>query len=382
MNSLIQVVKGEGLSGAEKHVFDLSEELADRGLDVHLINIFDGSKEIERKYEARIARTEDEISAVHTLEAGHKADPSTIGKMQDIIRQVDPDIVHTHMPYADLFGGVAAKRTGQVPVISTRHHDYLSSWTDWLRFVSYYAVAGNFLDALIAVSGRVASQAKSYEGWSESDIHVVHHGCRDERIPRDTSRQELCSSLGIPASCVIILSVGRLLKWKGHEYAVKALRHLRDQKKEVHWLIAGDGPQRNSLRSLASELGVASSLHMLGHRDDVPRLMSATDVLVHPSTSEAFGLVLIEAMMQGTPVIATRAGALPEVIDHGKTGYLVESANSEAISKAIHRFLEHPGKQKEMGTAARRSYLKNYTLGDMTKKIKNVYGKVLYSSVR
>jgi len=382
MNRLIQVVKGDYLSGAEKHVFDLSEELADRGLDVHLINIFDGSKEVERKYEARIARAEDEISAVHTLEAGHKADPSTIGKMKDIIRQVDPDIVHTHMPYADLFGGVAAKLAGQAPVISTRHHDYLSSWSDWLRFVSYYAVAGNFLDALIAVSGQVASQAKSYEGWSESGVHVVHHGCRDERLSRDALRQEVCSSLGIPASCTIILSVGRLLKWKGHEHAVKALRHLRDEKKSIHWLIAGEGPQRNFLRSLASELGVASSLHLLGHRDDVPRLMSAADVLVHPSTSEAFGLVLIEAMMQETPVIASRAGALPEIIDHGKTGYLVEPANSEAISQAIHRFLENPEKQKELGKAARRSYLKNYTLEDMTEKVKGVYGKFLCEKVR
>jgi len=377
MNRLIQVVKGEYLSGAEKHVFDLSEELADRGLDVHLINIFDGSKEIKRKYEARIAKAEDEISAVHTLEAGHKADPSTIGKMKDIIGQVDPDIVHTHMPYADLFGGVAAKRAGQVPVISTRHHDYLSSWTDWLRFVSYYAVAGNFLDALIAVSGQVASQAKSYERWSESEVHVVHHGCRDEPTPSGASRREVCSALGIPQSCAVVLSVGRLLKWKGHEYAVRALRHLRDEIEEVQWLIAGDGPQRDFLQSLASDLGVTDSLHLLGHRDDVPTLMSAADVLVHPSTSEAFGIVLIEAMMQGTPIIASRAGAIPEIVVHGDAGYLVKPADSKTISHAVNRLLKYPKKRKEMGRAARQSYLHNYTLDGMAENTTQVYRKIL-----
>ena len=375
MSRLIQVVKGESLSGAERHVFNLSEELASRGIDVHLINIFDGSKGgVEKKYESRIAEMEDKISAVYTLEAEHKADPSTISEMRDLINQVDPDIVHTHMPYADMFGGVAAKLAGQVPVLSTRHHDYLTSWTDWLRFVSYYAVAGNFLDALIAVSEQVASQAKSYEGWSESDIHVVHHGCRDEQLPRDTSRQEICSSLGIPESCAIILSVGRLLELKGHEYAVRALRHLSD-KKEVHWLIAGDGPQRNSLRSLASELGVASSLHMLGHRDDVPRLMSAADVLVHPSTSEAFGIVVIEAMMQGTPVVGSRAGAIPEIIDHGETGYLVEPADSEAISHAVHRFLQDSKKQTKMRKSVRQKYLQKYTIEDMCRNTVEVYKK-------
>lgn len=377
MGRLIQVVKGEYLSGAERHVFDLSEELASRGFDVHLINVFDGSKGgVETKYESRMAKIEDKISAVHTLEAAHKADPSTINEMRGIINQVEPNIVHTHMPYADLFGGVAAKLAGQVPVISTRHHDYLTSWTDWLRFASYYAVAGNFLDALIAVSEQVASQAKSYERWSESDIHVVHHGCRDEQLSRDTSRQEICSSLGIPESCAIILSVGRLLKWKGHEYAVRALEHLRNEK-EIHWLIAGNGPQRNFLHSLASELGVTDSLHLLGHRDDVPRLMSAADILVHPSTSEAFGIVVIEAMMQGTPVVGSRAGAMPEVIDHGETGYLVEPADGEAISCAVHRYLQDPRKQMKMQNAARKEYLQDYTLEEMICNTIKVYQNIV-----
>jgi glycosyltransferase involved in cell wall biosynthesis len=323
-----------------------------------------------------MAKIEDKISAVHTLEAAHKADPSTINEMRGIINQVEPNIVHTHMPYADLFGGVAAKLAGQVPVISTRHHDCLTSWTDWLRFASYYAVAGNFLDALIAVSEQVASQAKSYERWSESDIHVVHHGCRDEQLSRDTSRQEICSSLGIPESCAIILSVGRLLKWKGHEYAVRALEHLRNEK-EIHWLIAGNGPQRNFLHSLASELGVTDSLHLLGHRDDVPRLMSAADILVHPSTSEAFGIVVIEAMMQGTPVVGSRAGAMPEVIDHGETGYLVEPADGEAISCAVHRYLQDPRKQMKMQNAARKEYLQDYTLEEMICNTIKVYQNIV-----
>ena len=374
----MHILKGRGLSGAEGHVFNLSEKLIGLGVEVSILNVLDISKgRPSGKYKERSKSVESLGADFWNLRVRSKVDFRAVGEMKRIIDQVGPDVVHTHMPYADMFGGVAAKLAGHAPVISTRHHDYLTSWTDWLQFVSYYSVADNFLDALIAVSGHVASQAKSYERWSETDVHVVYHGCKDERIPQDTSRQEVCSSLGIPDSSTIILSVGRLLDWKGHKYAVKALRHLRDANEDVCWLIAGDGPQRNPLRSLAYELGVTDSLHLLGNRDDVPTLMSAADVLVHPSTSEAFGIVIIEAMMQATPVIGSRAGAIPEIIDHRETGYLVEPADSEAISDAVCRLLEDPSKRKEMGAAARRSYLRNYTLEEMTKNTLRVYDKCL-----
>jgi Glycosyltransferase len=376
MEEIIQILKGEELSGAETHVYDLSEELIKSGVEVSIINIFDVSnEEPSDRYKERIKFLERAGADVYALEAQNKLDLSTVGKIKDIVAQADPAVVHTHMPYADLFGGVAAKISGNCPVVSTRHHDYLTSWKDWLRFVPYYAVAGNFLDALISVSEQVASQAKEYESWSESDVHVVHHGCRNGRIPSESSRREVCSALGIRKSSVIVLSVGRLLRWKGHKYAVRALRHLRSETEEIHWLIAGDGPQRDSLHSLASELGVSTSLYLLGHRDDVPTLMSAADVLVHPSTSEAFGIVLIEAMMQGTPVVASSAGAIPEIVVHDETGYLVEPADSEAISEAIHRLLESSDKRKEMGESARQSYLQNYTIEKMARNTLRVYNR-------
>jgi len=374
MKRIVQILKGESLHGAERHVFDLSGKLSKSGLKVEVINVLDKSKKSPKyKYKKSIESIKKLGVKFHFVKAKNKFDIRPVKRIRDIINKIDPDIVHTHMPYADMFGGMAAKLTGQAPVVSTRHHDYLTSWTDWLRFVSYYAVAGIFLDALIAVSEHVASQAKSYEGWTESDVHVVHHGCRDQRIPRDTSRQEVCSTHNIPESCAIILSVGRLLKWKGHEYAVRALRHLSDANREIHWLIAGDGPQRDPLYSLASELGVSDSLHLLGYRDDVPRLMSAADVFVHPSTTEAFGIVLVEAMMQGTPIVGSRAGAVPEIVVNEDTGYLVEPADSKAISDAVYRLLEDPEEREEMGMAARKVYMRNYTLEKMTLKIKKIY---------
>lgn len=233
MEKVAQILKGEKLSGAESHVYDLSEKLIENGKSAHVINIFDESNRPPRDtYINRIESVRDKGAHVYTVKSNHKFDPRTIPKIRNIINQVGPDIVHTHMPYADLFGGVAARLAGHTPIVSTRHHDYMTSWSDWLRFVCYYAVAGRFLDRLISVSSQVASQARAYEWWSEDKIHVVHHGCRDESRSQNSSREEICSALGVRESCTILLSVGRLLEWKGHQYAVRALRHLRDEQEK------------------------------------------------------------------------------------------------------------------------------------------------------
>ena len=375
---VLQILKAESMAGAEKHVQDIVYHMNEEGLRVGVINVVDESKGgLTRKYEDNLRSLNREGVNVYVKKAQNKFDFSLVGEIRNIVRQVDPDIVHTHMPYADLFGGIAAKLSGHAPIVSTRHHDYTTSWSDWLRFVGYYTIANRFLDTLIAVSGQVAHQAETYEGWPHSSVHVVHHGARDENVCREEARKKIYTSLNIPDSSALVVSVGRLLEWKGHEHAIRALRDIRDQGTELHWLIAGEGPERESLESLIHELGVEDHIHLLGHRDDVPTLLSAADIMVHPSTAEAFGIVLIEAMMQGTPVVGTRAGAIPEIVSDGETGYLVEPANSEAISATVCRLMQDPEERERMGEAARHRYLRKYTLGKMAENTINVYEKLL-----
>lgn len=374
---VLKILKAESISGAERHVHNIACHMNKRGLSMGVINVIDESKGwVTTDYESSLRSLSREGVDIYLQEARNKVDLSLVGEMRDCIRQVNPDIVHTHMPYADLCGGIAAKLAGNTPVVSTRHHDYMVSWSDWIRFVGYYAIANRFLDTLIAVSGQVAHQAETYEGWAHSDVHVVHHGARDENIDQKEARKDIYAAFDIPNSSALVVSVGRLLDWKGHKYAIRALRHLRDQGTELHWLIAGEGPQREPLESLIRELDIKDHVDLLGYREDVPTLLSAADVMVHPSTAEAFGIVLIEAMMQGTPIVGARAGAIPEVVSDGENGLLVEAANSKAIAQAVRRLLQKPRERKEMGEAARQTYLRDYTIDKMTRETIDVYRQV------
>lgn len=365
------------MAGAEKHVHDIARYMNKEGLGVGVINVVDQSKgEITTEYERNLCHLSREGVDIYLQEARNKVDFSLVGEMRDCIRQVDPDIVHTHMPYADLCGGIAAKLAGNAPVVSTRHHDYMVSWSDWLRFMGYYTIANRFLDVLISVSAHVAHQAETYERWSQTNVHVVHHGARDEKVYQEKAKKNIHTSLSIPMSSILIVSVGRLLDWKGHKYAIRALRYLRDQGAELHWLIAGEGPQQDQLESLIHELDVEDHVDLLGYRDDVPALLSAADIMVHPSTNEAFGIVLIEAMMQETPIVGSRAGAIPEVVSHGENGLLVEAANSKTIAQAVRRLLQNPRERKEMGEAARQTYLRGHTVDKMARETIDVYRQV------
>lgn len=374
---VLQVLKSESMAGAEKHVQDIASCMNREGLEIEIINVIDESKGgITREYEDRLRSLRSQGVNIHVKEAKNKFDFSSIRELRNIIRQADPDIVHTHMPYADICGGIAAKSAGHMPVISTRHHDYAVSWSDRLRFMGYYAIANRFLDTLIAVSGQVAHQAETYERWPPSSVHVVHHGARDEKVCRERAKKDIYGALNIPDSSALVVSVGRLLGWKGHRYTIRALRHLLNEGIELRWLIAGQGPERRPLESLINELDVQDHINLLGYRDDVPALLSAADIMVHPSTNEAFGIVLIEAMMQGTPIIGTRAGAIPEVVSHKESGYLVEAASSKAISQAVRRLLKNSEERKKMGEIARQKYLQSHTLKEMCKNTIDVYEKV------
>lgn len=378
MARILHVMKAQHIAGAESYVFELLPRLIQHGFDVGILNLYDASKKpASAQYEKSLSELEKTGVRVYRATVRHKLDPTPISAIKRIIQKTQPDLLHTHMPYADLFGALAAHWAGGVPVLSSRHHDYSSSWKEWIQFVAYYGVAGRFIDTLIAVSAKVASLATSYEGWLPSDISIVHHGCRDERKDRTAALAKLRRELDIPKQAFIVATVARLIRLKGHRYAIKSLRYLIEQGHAVHWLFIGDGPEKELLEAQAKDAGVDRNLHLMGYRSDVPELLSAVDLMVHPSTGEAFGMVLIEAMVQGTPVVASRAGAIPEIVLDGQTGRVVPPRDAKAMAEAVEELLEATETRREMGKRARSRYLANFTPEMMARSTVKVYRKLL-----
>jgi glycosyltransferase involved in cell wall biosynthesis len=380
---ILHVVKSQNVAGAENHLFMLLRGLAAEGYEVHLLSLTDRRHgPMGDAYAARLGAARDEGVAVSLDQVAHKLDAAAVPRIARHIRRIRPDLVHTHMPYADLFGSVAARRAGVGAVIGSRHHDCAFSRAEWLRFKAYYALVKPWQQGVIAISERVADQCRRMEGWRGEQVHPVLYGCDDHATDRGRARAEVLRELGLAADTLLLGTVARLIPWKGHRYAVEAMAEVAPRVPRARWLFVGDGPERASLERQVADAGLAERVLFLGYRTDIARLMAAFDLLVHPTLGEGFGLIQLEAMLQGTPIVATRTGAIPEVVVDGQTGLLVPPASAGGLAGAVARLAEDEGLRLRFGAAGRGRFEREFTSARMAGETSEVYRKTIAAGGR
>jgi glycosyltransferase involved in cell wall biosynthesis len=142
----------------------------------------------------------------------------------------------------------------------------------------------------------------------------IHNGIDLEVLGKSRARDEVRRELGVDSKCLLIGTVGRLTAVKGHEYLLKTAQLMLQKRRNVKFVIVGDGPLKVELQSLAAQLGITENVAFLGHQDDACALMEAMDLFVLPSLHEGIPMVILEAMALGRPVVASRVGGIPEVI--------------------------------------------------------------------
>jgi glycosyltransferase involved in cell wall biosynthesis len=202
--------------------------------------------------------------------------------------------------------------------VHTRIDKWLARRAD-CTFVPSHAVKGHML---------------AVERLQGAEIHVVHIGFDFERLDRlAATRARLRKELGLETSFVIGYT-GRMVPEKGLMYLFDAFQAVRELYADARLLLVGDGPG-SWLEDAVKARGLSDHVIRLGFRGDAPACIAAMDVAVHPSLTDAFPQVVIEAMAVGTPIVATRVGGIPEIVSHGSTGWLVEARDSEALGAAI-----------------------------------------------
>jgi len=202
---------------------------------------------------------------------------------------------------------------------------------------------------IVCVSEFIADSLRS-EGLAER-LTICAHFINTDRFRPDPAVREQVRGQLLAESQFGLLLVAHLIPEKGGEVLLRALPGLPPQ---VQAWIVGDGPDTSRLQRLAEELGLAKQVRFLGNQSEVQRYMQAADCLVCPSLwLEAAGLVNIEALACGVPVVASRVGGIPEIVVHGRTGFLFEPGRADELAAAVRGLLEEPEKLAEMGRAAR-----------------------------
>jgi len=182
----------------------------------------------------------------------------------------------------------------------------------------------------------------------------------------------------------MILYAGLLLPIKGVDVLIRAARLVLDRIPEAVFVIVGEGPWRRELEKLASETGVSDSVRVIGGvtYDDMPSYMAAMDVLVHPSYTESLGRVLLEAEASSKPVVAARAGGVPEAVVDGETALLFPPGNVEALADALTRILSDVKLRKKMGWKGRRFVVENYEFWSQEKRLVRLYERIVEKQAR
>src|SRR5207247_1768501 len=262
-----------------------------------------------------------------------KLDPACFLRLVRYVARERIDIVHTHMDVADFYGALAGRLGGARCVVATKHApDEFRPRRTWKRypFLLLERLSYQMDDAVIVVSEGLRFFFETVERLPRRKMIVIGHGV--DATARPATREEARRSLGLPQQGPLIGAVGRLSPEKGQNVLLQALPSVLAAFPQAACVLAGEGPARAALEAEARRLGIGDRVVFLGLRRDVPMVLAALDLFVQPSIYEGFGLSLLEAMAAGLPVVASRVGGIPELIEDGRTGLLVPPQDSMALA--------------------------------------------------
>ncbi len=276
--------------------------------------------------------------------------------MVDLLRRHRVDIVHSHEFTMAVYGAAAARWLGVPHVITMHGSQYVTA--RWRRQV-LLRWAFRSSAATIAVSDDTKRHLEDELRLSRTALRVVRNGVPRRAGDRATVRREL----GVPDDHLLLLALGSLVPRKGHAVLIEALSTIG----AGPWMLAigGGGVERDRLAALADARGLGQHVRLLGHREDVPDLLAAADVFVMPSLWEGLPLALLEAMLAGKPVVASRTSGIPEAVHDGVDGLLTPPGNVAALARALATVLGDPERRKALAAAAYSRASSAFTLDAM-----------------
>lgn len=353
---IIHIITSLNFGGAERMLFDLGRRLKQDGLDIKVITVVGGGP--------LVSDFEREGIEVLVFYKKSKIGFGLVGQIYKYLRAEKPVIVHTHLFGGDTWGRLAAILARVPIIVSTEHNTNLDE--GWFKrkikkFLSF------FTNKIVAVSEAVRNYSINVDHINKNKMVVIPNGIEMERFAAIPERKY--------SSPPIIGVVGRLEKQKGHEYLFEALNLI----KTIPWIlwVVGDGSLKNRLERLAKDLSLRERIIFLGARSNIPEILSEIDIFVLPSLWEGLGLAVLEAAAAGKPIVASRVGGIPEVIEDRKTGILVEPKNIKSLADGLEQMLLGEGEARAMGRKAREVVAEKFNVEKMVRDYERLYEELV-----
>ena len=382
---MLRAIARLNMGGPTLHVSYLSAGLRERGYDTILVAGTVGQGEQSMAYVAErqgvqvvtIPHLHRDISPVRDLLATWR-----LARMMRVER---PTILHTHTAKAGAVGRAAALLAGRSrpPIIVHTFHGHVLRgyfgrfWTGFFRQLE--KLLARITDALVAVSPEVRDELVALGVAPESKFRVIRLGIElDTRVSSDRkARAETRRVMGVPDERFVVGWIGRMTAVKRTDVVLNAFRALRDEGVDAVLCMVGDGPDRVAVEELAGELGIVRHCLFPGYQEEVGPFFAAFDVFVLPSGNEGTPVTAIEALASGCPVVATSVGGVPDVVDHGVDGFLVEPGTVDGLASRLGELARDTELRTRMGAAGRERMQTRYSVDRLIDDMDRLYRELL-----
>lgn len=303
-------------------------------------------------------------------------DPRALGGVASVLRSRAPDVIHTHLKHADIAGAFASRRTG-IPMVSTLHvvEDAAQGLQRAKRGLGAWA-RGKQATVTIAVSDAQRRWYVDQLGGDPESVVTVRNGVADHPAVGELGRQALRVALGVRPGEILATTVAIMRPGKGHG-DVLALAEAMGPDAGVRFVLVGDGELRDDLeRRAAANAARSAPVVFAGFRDDVPALLQASDLALHPSHADALPTALIHALAAGRPTVAYAVGGVPEIVTPA-TGILVAPFDVSGLGKALRRLQVSADLREELGRGARERFEAEFTVAAWMQRLRVVYERTI-----
>jgi len=372
MPKVTHIITTLNRGGAENHLFSLIQGQIKLGYEVHVLYLKGDGYWV----------TPLEILGAKVYRVGLKfyGDLFAVRRLRKQLVAIGSTLIHVHLTQAEFHTRLALMGLTQseYPFVITKHLD--GPFLDRIGVDVFGRFCAKRAVGMIAISGAVRDYflKNGVRDALGKDLEVIHYGIDAPMDLREEEIRALRADWGVEDHEILVGSVARLVPQKSLDTVLRAFRALNDLSNLSYRLVVvGRGPLETELKDLAQTLGIQDRVIWAGFREDMARVMAALDIFCLSSVYEGFGLVLLEAMAAGKPIVATRVSAIPEIVDDGRTGILVPPKDEAALAAALLQ-LQLAQERRLMGEAGRSRALSDFPLTKMVEATDVFYQKVFH----
>jgi glycosyltransferase involved in cell wall biosynthesis len=313
---------------------------------------------------------------VHSL-SPHKFLPAYLATLPALLFAKRPDILHCHLIPSNILAKPLGALMG-VPLILNHDHTNDPQRIDNKFLLALDKSTNRFAHHIIAVAGACRDFLIQHESIPPEKITLVPNAIDLRRFsPGQITRRDARSKLGLSPEAPVIAGVGRLNFQKNFSLFLDVAAALTPRFPNLRFLLAGEGPEEAMLREKARQLGLTDRIVFAGYIADTRQVYAAADILLMPSRFEGLPMTLLEAMAMNLPVVASKLDGIAEVIEEGREGYLVDSADAAGFVERCAVLLENPAKSSELAANARTKIEARFSVERMTSAVESIYDRFL-----